>query len=91
MEERATRNYLVVYAVLLGLTAATVGAAYLDLGDFSAAVAVLIAALKATLVVVFFMHLLQTDRSLAVTLSAVAILAVVLLVYSVADVLTRQS
>ncbi|HEY4120595.1 MAG TPA: cytochrome C oxidase subunit IV family protein [Byssovorax sp.] len=51
-----------VYAVLLTLTGVTVAAAYQDLGAFSAVVAVGIAAIKGTLVVLYFMHLRYASK-----------------------------
>ncbi len=48
---------LAVFAGLLVLTALTVGVAYVDLGNLNLIVAMGVAVAKATLVVLFFMHL----------------------------------
>ncbi len=48
--------YAVIITTLLSLTGITVYAAFVDLGRFNIAVALAIATLKATLVVLFFMH-----------------------------------
>ena len=48
--------YLAVFAALLVLTAVTVWAGRQDFGPFNTVVALGIAVLKATLVVLFFMH-----------------------------------
>lgn len=48
--------YSVIIGSLLALTLITVWAAYVDLGRFNIVVALAIATLKATLVVLFFMH-----------------------------------
>lgn len=48
--------YLTIFAALMVLTGVTVGAAYIDLGIFNFAVAMLIASFKASLVVWYFMH-----------------------------------
>ena len=48
--------YLAIILTLLTLTGATVWAAYVDLGRFNIVVALAIATVKATLVVLFFMH-----------------------------------
>jgi cytochrome c oxidase subunit 4 len=48
--------YYSVYVVLLILLALTVGVAYLDLGWFNPAAAFLIGTAKASLVVLYFMH-----------------------------------
>ena len=54
--------YLAIFATLMVLTAATVAAAYMDLGPFNLAVALAIAAVKATLVVLYFMHVRYNPR-----------------------------
>ena len=57
----AAKIYLAVLAALLFLTIVTVGASYIDLGPANIVVALLIATTKASLVGLFFMHLLH-DR-----------------------------
>jgi cytochrome c oxidase subunit 4 len=49
-------TYLVIILTLLTLTLITVLAAFVDLGRFNIVVALLIATIKATLVVLIFMH-----------------------------------
>ena len=53
----APRVYLLVLLALLGFTMLTILVAYVDLGPFSTPVAFAIAAAKALLVVLFFMHM----------------------------------
>lgn len=48
---------LAVYAVLVVLTVATVAVTYVDLGNLNIWVALVIAVVKAALVVLYFMHL----------------------------------
>ncbi len=48
--------YLAIIITLLILTGLTVGAAFVNLGRFNIVVALLIATVKATLVVLIFMH-----------------------------------
>ena len=48
--------YITIFMALMVLTAATVGAAFVDLGQFNFLVAMIIAAFKATLVIWYFMH-----------------------------------
>jgi cytochrome c oxidase subunit 4 len=48
--------YLIVWAALVTLTGVTVGVSYLNLGHVAILTAVLIAAAKATLVLLYFMH-----------------------------------
>jgi cytochrome c oxidase subunit 4 len=49
--------YVAVFVGLLLLTGITVGQSYIDLGAFNIAIVILIATMKASLVVTFFMHL----------------------------------
>ncbi|RMG45023.1 MAG: caa(3)-type oxidase subunit IV [Acidobacteria bacterium] len=51
------RQLVAVFVALLGLTVVTVAAAQVDLGDANVWIALGIAALKGSLVVLFFMHL----------------------------------
>jgi cytochrome c oxidase subunit IV len=48
--------YLAVFGALMVLTAMTVAVAFYDLGNLNVAVALTVAVIKATLVVLFFMH-----------------------------------
>ena len=54
--------YIVIGASLLVLTGVTVGAAFLELGIFNPIVALLIACVKAVLVVLFFMHVKYSSK-----------------------------
>jgi cytochrome c oxidase subunit 4 len=67
------RTSVIVFAALLALLFLTVGAAYLPLGPLHFPLAMLIAAAKAVLIVLFFMHALHSDR-LTVVICAAAIL-----------------
>src|SRR5262245_10988944 len=57
-----TRIYYIIFLALMVCTAITVGVAFVDLGRLNAVVAMTIAVLKATLVVLFFMHLKYGTR-----------------------------
>lgn len=58
--DRQVRGYIVVFVALLALTAVTVGVSYLHLEVTEAVtVALLIAVFKASLVALFFMHLIS--------------------------------
>jgi cytochrome c oxidase subunit 4 len=56
------RVYLVVFAVLLVLTALTTWVAFVDLGPLNVIIMFGIAVVKATLVVLFFMHVRYSSR-----------------------------
>jgi cytochrome c oxidase subunit IV len=83
--------YIAIGIGLLVGTATTVGAAFVNLGAFNPVVALLIATIKATLVVLFFMHVKGASEKLtgAVVVSGFFFLAI-LLILSLADYLTRS-
>ena len=93
MSEHATsRTFSVALGIgLLVLTAITVKAAFIDLGAFNPVVALLIATIKATLVVLYFMHVKGASEKLTavVVISGFFFLAI-LLSLSMADYLTRS-
>jgi cytochrome c oxidase subunit IV len=82
---------LAIGAALLVFTFITVKAAFIDLGVFNPVVALLIATIKATLVVLFFMHVKGASEKLtgAVVVSGFFFLAI-LLSLSLADYMTRS-
>jgi len=93
-EEHTTHSqgfYLAIGAILLVLTATTVGAAFVNLGPFNPILALLIATIKATLVVLFFMHVKGASEKLtgAVVVSGFFFLAI-LISLSLADYMTRS-
>ncbi len=56
------RTNYVIFVLLLVLLLATVGAAYLPLGPLHFPIAMVFAAIKAVLIVLFFMHALHSHR-----------------------------
>lgn len=56
------RTSVAIFIALLLLLVATVGAAYLPLGPLHFPVAMTIAAAKAVLIVLFFMHVIYSSR-----------------------------
>jgi cytochrome c oxidase subunit IV len=56
------RTNVVIFVLLLLLLLATVGAAYVPMGPLHFPVAMTIAAIKAVLIVLFFMHALHSHR-----------------------------
>jgi cytochrome c oxidase subunit 4 len=79
-----------IWLALLAGTGLTVAAAFIDLGPFNIIVALTIATIKATLVVLFFMHVKYTHEKLTplVIVSAIFFLFI-LLALSMADYTTR--
>src|SRR4051812_40722025 len=61
--------YITIFLALMVLTAATVGAAFINLGQFNFLVAMVIAVFKASLVVWFFMHVKYQSHLTKLTLS----------------------
>ena len=93
-EEHGTHSiafYVLIGASLIVLTGVTVGAALVNLGPFNPVIALLIATIKATLVVLFFMHVKGASEKLtaAVVVSGFFFL-LILLSLSLADYLTRS-
>jgi cytochrome c oxidase subunit 4 len=85
-----TRVYYLIFTALMVGTAITVGVAFVDLGPFNAIVALTIAVLKATLVVLFFMHVRYSTRlTWAVVLGSIFWLGL-LLALTFSDYLTRS-
>ena len=56
------RMYFTIFGALMFFTALTVGVAFVDLGVLNFPVALGIAITKATLVVLFFMHVIHSSR-----------------------------
>jgi cytochrome c oxidase subunit 4 len=81
---------IAIWLALLAGTTLTVAAAFIDLGPFNTIVALTIATIKATLVVLFFMHVKYTHEKLTglVIVSAIFFLFI-LLALSMADYTTR--
>ena len=83
------RTYLLIFAALLVLTFTTVEAARIDLGPLNVVVALTIAAGKATLVALFFMHLIHTHHRTKVLAAAGILWLLILIGLTLSDVLTR--
>jgi cytochrome c oxidase subunit IV len=78
--DKHVRTYILVFATLLTLTMITVAVSYLHLEVHEAiTVAVLIATIKASLVALFFMHLISERQVVLLILALTGTFAVVLL------------
>lgn len=82
--------YLTIFFALMILTAVTVAAAYLDLGQFNFAVAMLIAGFKASLVVWYFMHMKYQSDLTKLTLSVGLFFLVILLGILLVDYVSKN-
>jgi cytochrome c oxidase subunit 4 len=81
--------YYAIFAMLMVLTAVTVGIAYIDLGVMNAVVALAIACFKALIVVLFFMHVKYSTRLIKLTVIAGLYWMGILFVLTFSDYLTR--
>src|SRR5467141_3413640 len=86
----ATRIYYGVFAALIALTLLTVGMSFLDLGAWPTMGGVFIGAVKATLVGLFFMHLLHSSRASWLAVLAGLFWVLILMTLTLSDYLTRE-
>jgi cytochrome c oxidase subunit IV len=81
--------YYSIFGALMVLTAVTVFAAYVNLGNFNAPVALAIATFKATLVVLFFMHVKYSSRLTKLIVLTSLFFLVILIGETMMDYATR--
>ncbi|MBI2565408.1 MAG: cytochrome C oxidase subunit IV family protein [Candidatus Schekmanbacteria bacterium] len=82
-------TYLLVYASLLVLTGLTVGVSYANLGQIAIYVALSIAAIKALLVVGYFMHLKYSDRFYSLVFGGSVLFLLIFFGLVMSDLATR--
>jgi len=83
------RTAFAVYFVLIALTAATVGAAFLDLLYFSAPVALGIASAKALLVMVYFMELRHSPKLTWIVVGNGVFWLIIMIALTMSDMVSR--
>ena len=81
--------YYGIFAILMVLTAVTVGVAYIDLGPMNTVAAIAIACFKAMIVVLYFMHVKYSTRLIKLTVIAGLYWMVILFGLTLSDYLTR--
>jgi len=81
--------YLLIFGALLVGTATTVWASYLELGVWNPVIALAIACVKATLVVLFFMHVKYTSKLTMLTVGSGIFMFLVLIGMTLSDYFTR--
>ncbi len=81
--------YYSIFGALMVLTAITVFAAYVNLGNLNAPVALAIATFKATLVVLFFMHVKYSSRLTKLVVATSLFFLVILLGEMMMDYASR--
>jgi cytochrome c oxidase subunit IV len=81
--------YFTVFGVLMVLTATTVAVAYVDLGPLNLVAALGIAICKATLVILYFMHVKYSGHMVKVYVTAGFLFLVIMLGVTLSDYMTR--
>jgi cytochrome c oxidase subunit IV len=83
------RIYYIIFGILMLCTYLTVQIAFLDLGPLNIVAALAIAVFKATLVVLFFMHVKYSTRLTWAVVAGSIFWLGILLVLTMSDYLTR--
>ncbi|MGC2697805.1 MAG: cytochrome C oxidase subunit IV family protein [Candidatus Angelobacter sp.] len=79
---------LILLALIVG-TCLTWGIAFINLGIWNPVVALTIAVIKATLVILFFMHVYYSSKLTKITISAGFFWLMIMITMSLSDYLTR--
>ncbi len=83
------RIYYTVFGALLVLTVVTVGVSLVDLGPLSVVVALAIAATKASLVILYFMHVRYGPRLIWIFVSGGFFWLALLITLTMSDIVSR--
>jgi cytochrome c oxidase subunit 4 len=83
------RVYYLIFGTLIVLTGVTVAVAFVDLKIMNTIVALSIAVLKATLVVLFFMHVKYSTRLTWVVAASGVVWLAILVALTLSDYLSR--
>jgi cytochrome c oxidase subunit 4 len=90
-QPHGTGRYFGVWAALLACTALTVITGHRDLGSFNLPLALVIATLKASLVVVFFMHMNEMPTANRIVFGVSIVFALLLIIGVFGDLWTRNA
>lgn len=82
-------TYAIIFVCLLVGTGLTIAASYWDVGPWNPVIAIGIACAKATLVVLFFMHIKYSSKLMKLTVGAGLFTFLILVGMSLADYFTR--
>jgi cytochrome c oxidase subunit 4 len=82
-------TYFTIFGALIVCTMLTVSAAFINLGDLNFPVALVIAVLKATLVILFFMHVKYSSRLVKLVVGVAFFFLGILLSLTMTDYLSR--
>jgi cytochrome c oxidase subunit 4 len=81
--------YIGIFLTLMVLTTVTVFVAYINLGEWNKIVALAIATFKATLVVLYFMHVRYSSRLTQVIVVSGFLWLFIMIAFTLSDYLTR--
>ena len=87
--DHGTGRYFVVWIILLSFTGLTVWTGHMNLGMWNLPLALTIATIKATLVVLFFMHMTEAAGSNRIIFVVSLVFLLVMLLGVFGDLLTR--
>ena len=88
-DHSSVRTYTTIYVWLVVLMLLTILASYLDLGALNLAVAMVIAMVKATLVIMYFMHVMYSGRLIWAYAAGAFLWLGILLLLTFSDYLSR--
>lgn len=83
------RTYVIIFGLLMLGTYVTVQAAFLDLGAFNTPIAIAIAIAKATVVVLYFMHVKYSPKLTWIVVIGSVFWLAILLIMTFGDYATR--
>src|SRR3954464_8105879 len=85
----STKIYYQVFGALMVLLALTIGASFVNLGAFNELLALAIAAAKAVLVILFFMHVRSSSRVTWLFAAAGFVWLIILVGWTFSDYVSR--
>jgi cytochrome c oxidase subunit 4 len=83
------RTYLLIFAVLMALTGTTIWVAFQDYGPLNNVIALSIAVVKMTLVILFFMHVRYATRLTWLVVVSGFVWLVLLIAVTMSDYISR--
>ena len=86
----SVKSYVGIFLLLMVLTTVTVLVAYVNLGQLNKVVALGIATLKATLVILYFMHVKYSSRLTKVVIMSGFFFLIILLALTMVDYGSRE-
>ena len=81
--------YVVIWLILLMFTGLTVWAAFQNFGVGNPIIALIIAVTKATLVILFFMHVKYSSKMIALTIACALFFLSILMIMTTSDYISR--